>query len=68
MVYVRSGPKTIIVQHTDVLEAGKGKGLGRALFQFMVGWARENGNKVTPQCPFTRKMFGENPEARDVLR
>ena len=68
MAYVQSTKTTIIVRHTGVEEAARGQGIARKLFEHLVNWARENAIKVVPQCPFTHRMFMENPETQDVLR
>ena len=68
MVYVRSGPDVVIVQHTGVLERGRHHGIGHLLFDFLVAWARDTGTRIVPQCPFTRKEFAKHPEAADILR
>lgn len=68
MVYVKAGPKVILIQHTHVEDRAKGMGVGKALFAFMVDWARANEKKVSANCPFARRQFQDNPAARDVMR
>jgi predicted GNAT family acetyltransferase len=68
MVYAPGGKDTIVVLHTGVEPRGQGQGIGRQIFEYMVGWCRENGARVVPRCTFTRKQFQKHPEARDVLR
>lgn len=58
----------LIVDHTGVNEAYKGKGVGKALFDELVAMARKEKRNVMPLCPFTRSMFEKHPESRDVLR
>lgn len=67
MTFSRAGASMIIIDHTEVSDAARGRGVGQALFEHMVDWARREGVKVMPLCPFTRGMFERHPEARDVL-
>lgn len=67
-VYVRSAPDVVLVQHTGVESAARGKGVGTALFEALVEWARSTGNRVSVSCPYMARQFREHPEARDVLR
>lgn len=68
MTFSRLSEHEIIVDHTAVSESARGRGVGRALFDRMVAWAREHQVQVLPLCPFTARMFDAVPEARDVLR
>jgi predicted GNAT family acetyltransferase len=67
MSFSRAGADMIIVDHTDVSDSARGTGVGQALFEHMVDWARRERVKIMPLCTFTRGMFERHPEARDVL-
>ncbi len=67
LTYVRSGADTITVDHTEVDPKLKGQGVGQRLVESVVNFARENGLKIKPFCPFTRKVIGSTPEFQDVL-
>ncbi len=67
MHYIFSGPAKMIIDHTEVNEAYKGKGLGLQLVKAGVAYAREHRMKILPLCPFAKKMFDITPAFADVL-
>jgi len=50
------------VYHTEVGNEFGGKGYGRLLLAKLVEYARENGLKIFPFCPYVRAQFTKNPE------
>lgn len=53
--------------HVESTEAAKGRGLGAKLVAAMVEYARKNGLKIVPVCPYVRAVFERHPEQyRDV--
>ena len=68
MSYIRSPDgKTIIIDHTQVDEKLRGQGVGEQLVATAVQFARDNGLKIKPFCPYTRKVIERTPEYQDVL-
>lgn len=67
MTYIRSGPDTIVIDHTEVDEQLGGQGIGKKLVAVAVDFARANGLKIKPLCPYTRKVIDSTPEYQDVL-
>ena len=68
-IVMSSGFVTLaIVDHTYVDPSLRGSGVGRALVEAIVGWARETGVRILPLCPYARATFSRHPELRDVLR
>jgi len=68
MTYVYAGPEKIIIDHTEVGEELKGQGAGKKLVDAAADWARENGIKILPLCPFAKATMMKNKEAyADVL-
>ena len=57
----------IILPHTVVPEAFEGKGVGSALAKFALGYAREQGLKVIPTCPFIAGYISKHPEWHDIV-
>lgn len=68
MVYTWAGEKVFIVEHTEVDESLEGKGIGKQLVHHMVEFARSNGLKVIPLCPFTKAILDRKPEWQDVVK
>ncbi len=67
MTYSRAGEKMIIIDHTGVPDALRGRGLGLILVRRAVEDARAEGRKITPLCPFAKATIQKHPEFQDVL-
>lgn len=67
MTYSRAGADKLIIDHTEVNPAFKGQRVGNQLVMAAVNFARENGIKIIPLCPFAKSVFEKTPEIRDVL-
>lgn len=63
-----AGETLVIIDHTDVDDRLRGTGAGKSLVGAAVAWARENGKKFIPLCPFAKSVFDKNPEWADVLK
>lgn len=67
MTFVFTGQDKIIIDHTEVNEGNNGRGFGKKMLAKAVEYARENGIKIIPLCPFAKSVFDKVPEYRDVL-
>jgi uncharacterized protein len=67
MTYSKAGDKLIIIDHTEVSDALRGKGAGKQLITAAVEYARKNQIKILPLCPFAKSVFDKSPEFNDVL-
>lgn len=67
MTYSRAGATTIIIDHTEVPDALRGRGVGVALVRRGVEDARAKGLKIVPLCPFAKAQIARHPEWQDVL-
>ena len=65
MTYTVAGSK-VIIDHTHVDDALRGKGAGAQLVRAAVEWARKDGVKLLPLCPFAKSVFDKTPEFADV--
>ncbi|QHA93129.1 GNAT family N-acetyltransferase [Bacillus sp. N1-1] len=65
--WVHTGSKQMIVDHTYVSEELRGEGIGEALVERVVSYAREEGKKIIPLCPFTKSRINQHEEYQDVL-
>lgn len=68
MTYSKAGVDTIIIDHTEVSDALKGKGAGKQLVTAAVDYARQNKIKIIPLCPFAKSVFEKMKEFQDVLK
>ncbi|WP_111564126.1 MULTISPECIES: GNAT family N-acetyltransferase [unclassified Rhizobium] len=67
MTYSRTTPTLIIIDHTGVPDALRGKGVGQALALHAVEAARTGGWKIIPLCPFFKAQALRHEEWRDVI-
>jgi predicted GNAT family acetyltransferase len=68
MGITKVGEHQIIIDHTDVDDAFRGKGAGLRLVTRAVEDARRAGKTVIPLCPFANAQFRRHPEWADVLK
>ena len=66
LTYTVAGSR-VILDHTAVDDALRGKGAGGKLVKAAVDWARANGRKLMPLCPYAKSVFDKTPDYRDVL-
>jgi predicted GNAT family acetyltransferase len=52
----------LTVYHTEVSAKAEGKGLAKKMLQEMVTYARKNGLKVIPLCPYVHAQFKRHPQ------
>lgn len=55
-------PTMIIADHTGVPEALAGRGVGKALVEFMIADAERTGFRIVPLCPFVKAQYARHPE------
>jgi predicted GNAT family acetyltransferase len=67
MTYSVAGEKTVIIDHTEVDAALRGTGAGKKLVEAAVAWARREGKRIIPLCPFAKSVFDKTPDYADVL-
>jgi predicted GNAT family acetyltransferase len=67
MTFSRASPVLIIIDHTEVPQALRGRGLGERLVAEAVEEMRRAGGKIVPLCPFAAAQFRRHPEFQDVL-
>ncbi len=68
MTYSIPSSDFIIIDHTEVEPAFKGKGVGKQLLYKIVEMAREKNIKILPLCPYAKAMFEKLTDIRDVLK
>ena len=67
LAYTWRSDTLMSIDHTEVDESLEGKGVGSALVQHVVEFAREKGIKLKIYCPFATKVFARHKEYHDVL-
>jgi predicted GNAT family acetyltransferase len=64
--YTHAG-NVITIQHTEVPKELGGRGIGSALARGVLEFARAQGLKVVPRCPFVKSYIDKHPEFADLL-
>ena len=67
MTYTYAGDDKIIIDHTEVDDSLRGRGVGYSLVETSVRFARENKLSILPLCPFAQAVFKKKQEYSDVL-
>ncbi|WP_424932192.1 GNAT family N-acetyltransferase [Amaricoccus macauensis] len=67
LTYSKAGAGLLIIDHTEVPDVFRGKGVGAALVARAVEDARAAGKKILPLCPFAAGQFRKHPEWAEVL-
>lgn len=57
----------IALTHTETEPGFEGKGYGKQIAEFALGWAREHDLEVLPFCPFVRDYIAKHPEQLDLV-
>lgn len=67
MTYTWAGEKRFIIDHTLVNDKFRGKDYGKQLVMKAVEFARKEGLKIIPLCPFAKKVFDTEKNLNDVI-
>jgi uncharacterized protein len=65
--YFRRGSDTIVYPHTLVPPELEGHGLAARLAKHALEYARANGLRVVPRCPYVRAYLERHPEYQDLV-
>jgi hypothetical protein len=65
--YARDASGHATIEHTNVSERLRGRGMARRLVDAAVTWARASGTKLSATCSYTRSVFEKDTSLRDVL-
>lgn len=63
----KAGGNIMIIDHTEVSDALRGKNAGKQLVDAAVKHARANQYKIIPLCPFAKSVFEKVKDYQDVL-
>jgi predicted GNAT family acetyltransferase len=59
--------KVTIIDHTQVDDSLRGRGVARLLTVNTVEWARRSGTRLVPVCPFAKAIIEKDESLQDVL-
>lgn len=58
---------SIVLVHTEVPAAFRGRGFGQLLARHALDEARKHGKQVTVKCPFVTSWLERHPEYNDIV-
>ena len=67
ITFTHRGDGVISADHTGVPDELGGKGVAKALLDYMLDDARQNGFRIVPVCPFIRAQYQRHPEWSDLF-
>jgi predicted GNAT family acetyltransferase len=67
LTYARPEAGVLDLQHTFVPAAARGEGAGEALVEAALDFARREGARIVPSCPYVRGYLARHPEAADLV-
>ena len=67
LTYSVVSPSRVIADHTGVAEGHEGEGIGLMMLESLIAYARENGIKIIPLCPFVNAQRRRHPEWADLF-
>ena len=66
-MYRHRGDDIVVVTHSEIKPAFRGRGLGNELAQRTLELIRSRGQKVVPICPFFARYVEDHPEYDDIV-
>jgi predicted GNAT family acetyltransferase len=67
LTYSRAADGVVSLDHTYVPDSGRDKGIGKQLATAALAWAREQGLRVIPTCPYVAAFVKRHPEYADLI-
>lgn len=65
--YRRVDAQRVVINHTQVDDSLRGRGVARRLLDASVAWARQTGTRIAATCPYAKAQFEKDPSIRDVF-
>lgn len=67
MVFHMKEDDVMVVEHTEVKEQMRGKGVARRLLDTVIDRVRDRGWTIIPECEYVRSVYNKEPALRDTL-
>lgn len=58
----------LVLNHTEVPAQHEGQGVAGRLARHAMEYARENGLRIVPRCPYVTAWLKRHPEYQDLVR
>jgi predicted GNAT family acetyltransferase len=66
--YIVDDEGDFIIDSTEVANQLSGQGMGSALVGMVVEYAREEGKKIVPECPFARAVMEREEDTKKMMK
>jgi uncharacterized protein len=67
LTWRRDGPGVVVVDHTFVEPALRGRGYALKLVEELVRWAREDGLRIEPDCWYVRRVLEADAALAELI-
>ena len=67
LIYKRVGPLTLELVHTEVASGLRGRGVGEALAEAAIAYARAEGMSIIATCTYVQRWLAKHPEHQDLV-
>jgi uncharacterized protein len=67
LAYAPAGPRLLELYSTYVPPPDRDRGVAGGLVEAALGYAREQGMRVIPTCPYVSQWIREHPENADLV-
>lgn len=65
--YIKGAKECLNIMHTEVPKNLEGQGIAAKLTKAILDYARSNGFKVRPICPYTKAYISKHTEYLDIV-
>lgn len=65
--YAERGAGVLDYRHTFTPPELRGRGIAKQIVSFALDYAREQGLRIVPTCPYVARIVKENPEYSDLV-
>lgn len=67
LAYFVLNERVVYMVHTEVPRAAEGHGIAAQLAKTALDWARGEGLRVIPRCPYVRSYIARHPQYDDLV-
>ncbi|HEX8391427.1 MAG TPA: GNAT family N-acetyltransferase [Longimicrobium sp.] len=65
--YAPQGAEVLNLHHTYVPSTARGQGVAEVLVKGALDYARQNGKRVIPTCPYVQAWLQKHPDQNDIV-
>jgi predicted GNAT family acetyltransferase len=65
--YRRVDARHVVINHTQVDDSLRGRGVARSLLDACARWARQTNTRIAATCPYAKAQSEKDPSIHDVF-